>query len=225
MTIPVVMCWSGGKDSALALKELIHSNDYHVIALLTTLTREFDRIAMHGVRRELLVEQAKSIGIPLVEAWITAGADNDEYESVMGEHLSQFRNRGVCVVAFGDLFLQDIREYRERLVSRLNMTPIFPVWGRNTASLAIEFVNAGFRAKTCCVDTAAIDESFFVRDLNDAFFQELPEAVDACGENGEFHTFVFDGPFFRYPISLSTGECHHDGQFVFRDLISSADCS
>lgn len=213
-----MLCWSGGKDSVLALQALQTNDDYEVVGLLTTLTREYDRIAMHGVRRELLLAQAHSVGIPLSEVWISTGAGNDEYEAAMAEALTRFREQGIATVAFGDLFLQDIREYRERLVGRLDIEPVFPVWGRDTRELAAAFVADGFRARTCCVDTSALPASFCGRDLTNDFFRDLPSSVDPCGENGEFHTFVYDGPMFAEPLDVVTGEERRDAPFVFRDL-------
>ena len=221
MRTPVVMCWSGGKDSALALHSLQRCDDYKVVALLTTLTREYDRIAMHGVRRELLALQAASIGLPLVEVWISTGADNAEYEAAMEKQFGRFRDSGVSTVAFGDLFLQDIRDYRERLAGRLDMTPVFPIRGQGTRALAAEFVDAGFRSLTCCVDTASLPASFCGREMDHEFFEELPETVDPCGENGEFHSFVYDGPNFSVPLSVRTGESRRDGRFLFCDIIRS----
>ena len=219
MSVPVGMSWSGGKDSALARNSLRQSGEFEVVALLTTLTREYDRIAMHGVRRELLVAQAESICLPLAEAWITAGAGSDEYESAMSDSFSQFRDAGVSTIAFGDLFLQDVRKYRGRLVERLDMTSIFPMWMQDTTALAREFVEVGFRAKTCCVDTTSLPELFCGRDLTCEFFRDLPAAVDPCGENGEFHSFVYDGPMFSKPIDVCTGDMRRDGPFVFRDIV------
>ena len=218
MTIPVVLCWSGGKDSALALDQLRREKTFEVVALLTTLSREFERIAMHGVRRQLLELQAESIGIPLRQVWISQGAGNAEYEAAMACELKRLHDQGVATVAFGDLFLQDIRQYRERQMGELNMQPIFPIWGRNTQSLAQEFVNAGFRGLTTCIDTTALPESFCGRELTHEFFRELPTATDPCGENGEYHTFVFDGPSFSRPLEIRRGELHRDGQFLFRDI-------
>lgn len=222
MSIPVVMSWSGGKDSALALDVLGDDDRFEVVALLTTLTREYDRIAMHGVRRDLLVQQADAIGLPLAEVWISSGAGNSEYEEAMADAFTQFRDRGVSTVAFGDLFLQDIREYRERLIEGLGMTPVFPLWGRDTTELAQDFVGRGFRAVTCCVDTEVLPASCCGRELTEEFFSELPQTVDPCGENGEFHTLVFDGPVFSKRIDVQTGESRSDGRFVFRDILLTA---
>ena len=223
MTIPVVLCWSGGKDSVLALDAMRAGDDYDVVALLTTLTRDFDRIAMHGVRRELLVRQASLLDCPLAEVWIDAGAGNDEYEAAMAEQFTAFAAQGVATVAFGDLFLEDVRDYRIRQVAKLKMTPVFPIWGRDTTDLAREFVDKGYRAKTCCVDTRVLPETFCGRDLSEEFFRDLPADVDPCGENGEFHSFVYDGPMFSAPLNVTTGGEHHDDPFVFRDILPLGD--
>ena len=219
MRTPVVVSWSGGKDSALALNTLLHSEHYEVVALLTTLTNAYRRIAMHGIRYELLVRQSRLACLPLVETWISSGAGNDEYEQVMMQHLHDLVEQGVNTIAFGDLFLEDIRAYRERLVGQVGMTPIFPIWGQGTTELARQFVEEGFQARTCCVDTAVLSETFCGRELTGDFFRDLPETVDPCGENGEFHTFVFDTPFFAEPIANQVGSMRRNGQFVFRDIV------
>lgn len=221
MCTPVAVSWSGGKDSALVLDSLLRNANYEVVALLTTLTSEYQRVAMHGIRRELLVRQSQSAGLPLVESWISSGAANDEYERVMAERLSEFRDQGITSIAFGDLFLGDIRAFRERLVAQCGMTPIFPIWGRDTRVLAQQFVKDGFQALTCCVDTAVLHESFCGRELTDVFLHDLPDTVDPCGENGEFHTFVFDSPFFCDRIDVRVGSSRRHGQFVFRDIVES----
>lgn len=218
MSTPILMSWSGGKDSALALEELQRDDRYEVIGLVTTLTRGFDRISMHGVRRELLHHQARAIGLPLTEAWIPQQADNDQYEQVMSACLSDFRDQGVVTVAFGDLFLQDIREYRERLVAGINMTPVFPVWGKDTTELAGHFIDTGYKAVTCCVDTQVLPEEFCGQCYTHDFLSQLPATVDPCGENGEFHTFVFDGPIFSEPVGVQTGVRHRSHVFEFCDL-------
>lgn len=218
MTIPVVMGWSGGKDSSLALHALAQDDRYEVVGLLTTMTREYNRVSMHGVRRELILAQADSIGLPLTEVWIRAGADNAAYEAAMREGFEQFLEQGVSTVAFGDLFLEDIRAYRERLVSQIPMTSIYPIWGLDTVELAQTFLASGFRANVCCLDTRVLPESFAGRSLTGDFFQDLPTEVDHCGENGEFHTLVHDGPIFRRPVRVSTSELRRDEPFLFCDL-------
>lgn len=219
MTIPVILGWSGGKDSALALHALLQDTRYEVVSLLTTLTHDFERISMHGVRRELLLRQSESIGLPLEEVWIQQGAGNSEYEAAMLKSIEQFRDRGVVTMAFGDLFLADIRAYREAMLKRLDMQCLFPLWGKDTTALAAEFVRKKFRARTCCIDTRKLPDPFCGRDLTSEFFQELPEAVDPCGENGEFHTFVYDSPDFEQPVPIKTGDERRDTPFLFCDLL------
>ena len=213
----VLVSWSGGKDSCLALAEIRQS--HKVVALLTTITQDFDRISMHGVRRILLERQAESLDIPLHKVFISKGAGNDEYEEKTTEALELFRAKGVTSVVFGDLFLEDIRAYRERLLGRLGMSGLYPVWGRNTPHLIREFLARGFKAAVVCVDPAKLSRAFVGRVLDGQFLSELPAEVDPCGENGEFHTFVFDGPGFRAPVPFSFGEIVRRDGFWFADLV------
>jgi uncharacterized protein (TIGR00290 family) len=215
----VLVSWSGGKDSCLALYEIQKTPNLHVEALLTTLTRDFDRISMHGVRRALLERQAASLGLPLQQILISKDATNEEYESKMGEALSAYRDSGIDRVAFGDLFLQDIRAYRERLLAKHDMVGLYPIWGRDTSKLIREFIEAGFKTAVVCVDPAQLDPSFVGRVIDDEFLAQLPPGVDPCGENGEFHTFVFDGPIFRNPVKFSFGEIVCRDSFWFCDLV------
>lgn len=219
MARPIVLCWSGGKDSALALDALLHNAEWEVVSLLTTVTRDFDRISMHGVRRALLAAQVAALGLPLAEAEISPGATNEQYESEMARVLTSFREQGVRTVAFGDLFLADIRAYRERQISALGMKCVFPVWGLDTTDLAHRFVRDGFRAITCCVDPRQLDQSFCGRELDEAFLRDLPAGVDRCGENGEFHTFVYDGPNFSTPIDIDRGEVVNRDGFWYCDIM------
>ena len=217
---PVLLCWSGGKDCALALRELLAQGRCPVAALLTTLTEGYERVSMHGVRRELLHQQADSLGLPLAEVWIPPSASNEIYAGRMAAALARFQAEGVCRVAFGDLFLADIRRYREENLARAGLGALFPLWGKDTAALAREFLAAGFRARVTCVDTAQLDGRFAGREYDAAFLSELPAPVDPCGENGEFHTFVFDGPPFRRPVPIRSGETVlRDGRFRFHDLL------
>lgn len=213
------MCWSGGKDSCLALREIQRSPTMRVEALLTTLTRDYDRISMHGVRRILLERQATSLGLPLHQILISKGATNEEYESKMGEAFSAYREKGVDAVAFGDLFLEDIRAYRQRLLAKHDMAGLYPIWGRNTSHLIREFLDSGFKTVVVCVDPAQLDPSFVGRVIDAEFLAELPAHVDPCGENGEFHTFVFDGPSFKDPIRFNVGEIVCRDSFWFCDLL------
>jgi len=202
----VLVSWSGGKDSCLALYEILKAGELQVAALLTTVTRDYDRISMHGVRRVLLQQQAASLGIPLHEVYISKGASNEEYESRMEEALIQYRDRGMRSVVFGDLFLEDIKVYRDRFLSRLEMQGLYPVWKRDTTGFIREFIDLGFKARVTCVNAERLDSSFAGRVIDDEFLNQLPPEVDPCGENGEFHTFVFAGPCFREEIKLVTGD-------------------
>jgi uncharacterized protein (TIGR00290 family) len=215
----VLVSWSGGKDSCMALYEILRLANARVEALLTTVTRDYDRISMHGVRRILLERQAASLGLPLHRIYISKGATNEEYEAKTGEAFSTYHGRGVKAVAFGDLFLEDIRTYRERLLTRHGMTGLYPIWGRNTSELIREFIDQGFKTVLVCVDPAKLDSSFVGRVVDKEFLSDLPAGVDPCGENGEFHTFVFDGPMFKKPVGFSRGEVVCRDSFWFCDLV------
>lgn len=219
MAESILFCWSGGKDSAMALHALLQQNNFHVAALLTTVTETYDRISMHGVRRELLALQAESIGLPLHEVRIPPQCVNLVYEARMEEALRIYAGQGIRKVAFGDIFLEDLRAYRERNLARIGMTALFPIWRRNTRELAQRFIANRFRAIAVCVDPNVLAPSFAGRELTESFFNDLPPQADPCGENGEFHTFVFDGPIFRAPIPVRSGEIVHRDGFVFCDLL------
>jgi len=225
MCEPILFCWSGGKDSAMALHALRQQPNYRVVALLTTVTETYNRISMHGVRRELLVRQAASLGLPLHEVRIPPQCVNPVYESRMEEALRIHLDQGVQQVAFGDIFLEDLRLYREKNLARVGMHALFPIWKRSTHELARHFVAQKFRAFTACIDPRILAPSFAGRELNDSFFADLPPNADPCGENGEFHTFVFDGPIFRHPIPVRTGEIVMRDGFVFCDLLLDEKCS
>ena len=214
---PVLFCWSGGKDSALALHTLQHRADMIVTGLLTTITDQYERISMHGVRRSLLLRQAVELGLPLHEVRIPPQCVNPVYEQQMREALTAQRAVGVHTVAFGDIFLQDLREYREHHLAKVEMTAIFPIWKRDTHELAHLFSETGFRAIAVCIDPKKLPREFAGRELTSQFFADLPANVDPCGENGEFHTFVFDGPIFRHPIAVETGEIVDREGFTFCD--------
>ena len=215
----VLFCWSGGKDSAMALHALQTVRNCRVSALLTTITEEYDRISMHGVRRALLERQAESLGLPLHAVLIPPQCINATYEARMKEALAEHFARGVRHVAFGDIFLEDLRVYREKNLAQVGMQALFPIWKRDTHELAREFVRLGFRAITVCVDPRVLEASFAGRELDASFFADLPPGVDPCGENGEFHTFVFDGPIFRTPIAFRVGEKVLRDGFCFCDLL------
>lgn len=213
------MSWSGGKDSALALREIVRTRRYSVKALLTTVTEEYDRISMHGVRRGLLNAQASSLGLPVEEVWIPKNSSNEVYESRMKAALTRYKEVGVEQVAFGDLFLQDIRSYREEKLAQIGMSGLFPLWGRNTRDLAREFIDGSFRAVLCCVDPKKLSKEFCGMEFDATFLESIPASVDPCGENGEFHTFVYDGPIFRNTVSIVRGEVVLRGGFYFADLL------
>jgi len=215
----ILFCWSGGKDSAMALHTLLQQNQFQVVALLTTVTEGYDRIAMHGVRRELLHRQAQSLRLPLHEVSIPAQCVNPIYEARMEAALRHFYDRGLRTVAFGDIFLEDLRAYREKNLARIGMTALFPLWKRDTRELVRHFRAHHFRAITVCIDSKVLDRSFAGRELDASFFRDLPPHADPCGENGEFHTFVFDAPIFQSPIPVRTGEVVNRDDFVFCDLL------
>jgi uncharacterized protein (TIGR00290 family) len=215
---PVVLAWSGGKDSALALDALRAAGEVRVCGLITTVTTGYERISMHGVRRTLLEAQAAAVGLPLIEARIPIRATNDSYEAAFAAALAPVRAAGVTRVAFGDLFLSDIRAYRERQLAALGMRALFPLWLRDTPALAREFIDRGFEAVLVCVDPAKIAPSFAGRAFDSQLLHDLPGGADPCGENGEFHTFVFNGPGFTRPVPVVVGPVVERDGFVFCDL-------
>jgi uncharacterized protein (TIGR00290 family) len=216
--VGVVLSWSGGKDSALALWTLRREQRVEPVALLTTVTDEYARISMHGVRRELLRAQARATGLPVLEVEIPPVCSNDVYEQRMAQALASPEINGADEIAFGDLFLQDIRGYREERLAQVGKRAVFPVWGRDTGDLARTFIDAGFRAVLVCVDPRQLDASFAGRDFDDQLLRDLPHGVDPCGENGEFHTFVHAGPIFDRPVGCEVGEVSLRDGFAFCDL-------
>ena len=220
MAEKILLSWSGGKDSALTLYELQKDKNYEIIALVTTITEDYDRVSMHGVRRALIEQQADSLGIELEKVLISRNASNQEYESKLFEVLSRFMDLGINMVAFGDLFLEDIRRYREDFLKKIGMQGIFPIWKRNTRELAEIFLNLGFKAIISCVDSELIDKSFAGREFDEQFLSDLPAGVDPFGENGEFHTFVYAGHIFQIPLIFAKGEVVlRDNRFYYCDLI------
>ncbi|MGA2626384.1 MAG: diphthine--ammonia ligase [Candidatus Bathyarchaeia archaeon] len=213
-----ILSWSSGKDSAMALHRTLAAKEFEVVCLLTTISDAFHRVSMHGVREELLELQAESLGIQLQKMMIPYPCPNAVYEEKMSEMLSFWKKKGVTHVIFGDLFLEDIRKYREEKITQINLTPVFPVWGNDTANLAREMLGVGFRAVICCVDPRKLDVQFVGREFNSSLVRDLPANVDPCGENGEFHTFVFDGPIFKKPIPVQVGERVMRDGFQFADL-------
>jgi uncharacterized protein (TIGR00290 family) len=215
------MSWSSGKDSALALQTVRQDPNVTVAALLVTLNAEADRVAMHAVRRALLESQADRLDLPLHVVEIPSPCPNDVYEARMTEALDAAARDGVNAVVFGDLFLEDVRQYREQALQGTGIAPLFPLWGRPTRELAHAIIGEGVRAILTCVDPSQLDPSFVGRAFDDDLLRDLPEAVDPCGERGEFHTFVWNGPGFTSPIPVRPGEVVIRDGFVFCDVVSS----
>lgn len=200
-----IFCWSGGKDSALALYKIVLEDKYEIVSLLTTLNAVFKRVSMHGVREELLEQQAASIGLPLVKMYVTEGT-NAEYEKEMEKLLLEYKAKGVTKVIFGDIFLVDLRSYRENNLSKVGLKAEFPLWKKNTTELINEFLKLNFKTITCCVNDAYLNEEKVGVEIDPEFIKSLPENVDPCGENGEYHTFCYDGPIFKKTIRFTVGE-------------------
>jgi uncharacterized protein (TIGR00290 family) len=218
----VVLSWSGGKDSSLALAALRGDERYDVVGLLTSITSGYDRVSIHGVRRQLVEAQAEAAGLPLYEVTLEPACSNAAYEAAFRRALTVVRDAepAADLIAFGDLYLEEVRAYRERLLGGTGFEGVFPLWRRDTAGLATEFVRAGFRAVVVCVDTTQLAATFAGRAYDAAFLADLPHGVDPCGEGGEFHTFVWDGPHFRRPLPVRTGETIlRDERFAYTDLL------
>jgi uncharacterized protein (TIGR00290 family) len=215
------LAWSSGKDSAWSLDMVRTSGEVDVVALLTTVNRTFQRVAMHAVRESLLEMQAAETGLPLIKVPIPSPCPNEVYEQAMGEAMARARAEGVLHVVFGDLFLEDIRTYREKQLTACGMVPVFPLWGKDTRRLADEMIAGGLCAHLTCVDPRKLDRSFAGRRFDTGLLSDLPANVDPCGENGEFHTCVSAGPMFRKPIPVVTGEIVERDGFVFADLLPS----
>jgi len=220
----VVFSWSGGKDSALALYELRKDDRYEIVGLLTTVAGEYGRVSHHGVREELLRMQAEAIGLPLDVLYLPSGASGscsfEDYEELMGRTMARYREAGVFVVVHGDVFLEDLREYREAKLAKVGMEALFPIWGRDTTELVRTFIRLGFKAYLSCVDGEKLPATFAGRVIDAGLLSDLPEAVDPCGENGEFHSFVYDGPIFKRPLEIQVGEIVSRDTRHFADLLS-----
>jgi uncharacterized protein (TIGR00290 family) len=224
MSAPILLAWSGGKDSALALQRLLGDPRWKVAGLLTTVTAGYDRISIHGVRRTILHAQAGRAGLPLIEARIPPQASNEIYERAFANALDEARTRmpGIDTIAFGDLYLADIRAYREQQLACCGWHGHFPLWGEDTAQLARRFIADGFRAVLCCVDTTQLDAAFCGREFDAALLDDLPSSCDPCGENGEFHTCVHATPMWRAPLLLERGEhVLREQRFEYVDLVDA----
>jgi len=217
-----IVSWSSGKDSALALHEVLRAGEVEVVGLLTTITSAFERVSMHGVREALLDRQVEALGLRIWKVPIPSPCPNDVYEREMTRVLGEVQQLGVSTVVFGDLFLEDIRRYRETRLAEVGMRGIFPLWGRKTDALAREMIAVGIRATLTCIDPRKLDRSFAGRSFDAALLKALPEGVDPCGENGEFHTFASAAPMFARPIAVEVGEVVDRDGFVFADLLPAA---
>lgn len=216
----VIVAWSGGKDSALALYEITNSGRYDVLELLTTVNKDYDRISIHGLRRVLLEQQAKALGFPLEKTLISKGASDDEYENELSKALKRQRRNDVSSVVFGDIFLEDVRKYREQILAKAEMNGIFPLWKKDTQALASKFINLGFKAIITSIDSDVLAKAFVGREYDEQFLSTLPDNVDPCGENGEFHSFVYNGPIFHKRVSFQKGECvQRENRFYYCDLL------
>ncbi len=217
----VLVSWSSGKDSAWTLYTLQREHGIEVAALMTTVNQAFARVAMHGVRRELVEAQARAAGLPLWEVSLPWPCSNAEYEAAMQAACARARAEGIDAVAFGDLYLADVRRYREERLQGTGLEPLFPLWGRPTDELARAMIAAGLRARLVCLDPKAIPPTFAGREFDQSLFRDLPPGADPCGERGEFHSFVYAGPMFRETVKIITGETVARDGFVFTDLLPS----
>ncbi len=219
-----LLAWSSGKDSAWAL-HVLRQRGVHPAALLTTINQSADRVAMHGVRRELLEAQAQAAGVPLWSIPLPWPCTNEDYERLMAEACKRAVAEGFKAIAFGDLFLRDVREYRERQLTGSGLTPLFPLWEMPTPALAREMIAGGLRARISCIDKNQLDARFAGREFDHALLNDLPASADPCGEKGEFHTFAYAGPMFTAPLAITGGETRDTGGFVFADLLPCIESS
>ena len=218
----VLFAWSSGKDSARAFFELKQDTRYEIAGLMTTVTEGYERVSMHGVRLALLEQQAEAMGMPLEKVYIPRESSNESYETAMRNCLFSHKAHGVSAVAFGDLFLEDLKTYREKKLSEVGMKAVFPLWKRDTKELARSFVRLGFKAVVTCVDSQALDGGFAGRLYDERFLEDLPASADPCGENGEFHTFVYEGPIFNRPVSFERGGIVvRENRFYFCEIAPS----
>jgi uncharacterized protein (TIGR00290 family) len=209
----------------MALYQLMQEHRYEVAALLTTVTGDYDRISMHGVRRSLLEQQAAALRLPVEEVILAKNSSNEDYEAQMGEVLARYKEQGIKSVVFGDIFLEDLRQYREQNLAQLGMHGVFPIWKRDTSELIASLIGLGFKARTVCVDNHALGREFVGRIVDEGFVADLPAGVDVCGENGEYHSFVYEGPIFDHPIPCQAGEIVlRDDRFYFCDLVADNAC-
>lgn len=224
-----ILSWSGGKDSALALFVCRQSAQFEIVGLLTNVNGQFGRVSMHGVRTELIEAQAEAIGLPLYTLEFPGDVSMDVYNSLVKNRLTEFKDQGITHVIYGDIFLEDLRQYREQQLNEVGLQGVFPLWNQNTVILLAKFIQSGFKAVLVCVNENYLPESWAGRELDETILDDLPASVDPCGENGEYHSFVYDGPIFAKPIAFQKGETvrrsyqktdQWDTDFIFQDLTS-----
>lgn len=226
--------WSSGKDAAYALHVLQHAKEYEVLRLLTTVNKAFGRVSMHGIREEVLRRQAESLGLPLDVVYLDEKNTLEEYEAILSRKLTTYQREGIKYSVYGDILLEDLKAFRQQQLQRLHLEGVFPLWNRSTRELVVEMIDSGLKTMVVCVNEQYLDKSFLGRTVDEVFLEDLPENVDPCGENGEFHTFAFDGPMFKAPVQFSLGEqvyktyeapkqCHeqeiHTYGFWFLDIL------
>jgi uncharacterized protein (TIGR00290 family) len=217
----IIFSWSGGKDSSLALWQLANDSQFQIAGLLTVLSSPYKRVSHHGVRQDLLEKQVKALGYPLKICFLEASADNQKYEELMRTVLSQYSSQGIAGVGFGDIFLEDLRKYREEKMAQVNMKGVFPLWKIDSNILARRFIDSGFKAVITSVDSALLPKEFCGRQYDGDFLKDLPKGVDPCGENGEFHSFVYAGPLFKQPVASKIGQTiERDNRYYYTDLIN-----
>jgi uncharacterized protein (TIGR00290 family) len=214
-----LLSWSSGKDSAWALHVLRQQHDIEVVGLFCTFNKKFERGAMHAVRNELICQQAESIGLPLQLIPIPDPCSDSEYKRIMANFIEQVKSQGIDTIAFGDLFLEEIRSYREESLVGTGITPLFPIWGIPTNELSKEMINSGLRAKITCIDPKYLPAEFAGHEYDSTFLEQIPDAIDPCGEKGEFHSFAYDGPMFKNKLNISVGETVTRDGFIYTDLL------
>lgn len=224
-----VMAWSGGKDSAFSLYKVLQQKEYDVSYLVTTVSATYNRVSMHGVRAELLEQQAEAIGIPLIKLLLPEPCSMEQYADIMKNHWATLEQEGIDYIIFGDIFLEDLKEFRDKNLAACGVTGVYPIWKKNSKKLIHDFLNAGFKTTLVCTNEKYLDKEWCGRVIDEKFVADLPDNVDPCGENGEFHTFVFDGPVFKQPVKFEHGETIHrnystdtekwDTGFFYLDLL------
>lgn len=214
----IIFSYSGGKDSIYALYKLLKNPDYEVVRLFSTLSKEYKRVSFHGFSEEILDAQARAMGLAIDKIFISKSDTIDEYAQKLESYLLESKNKGINLVAYGDIFLEDLKAFRIKSLAKVNMSPVFPIWGTGTKENILDFIDLGFKAVLTCIDTNVLDESFLGREIDEGFIADLPDNVDVCGENGEYHTFVYDSPIFKMPILFEKGEIKRRENYLYMEV-------